>query len=104
MADYYDIYITARDEAEARRIGETLVAERLAACANIQPIRSIYRWQGKMEEASEAALLLKTRADLVNQAIARVKALHSYEVPCIVATPIERGNPAYLEWINESTR
>ena len=104
MADYYDIYITTGDEAEARKIGGTLIAERLAACANIHPIRSIYRWRGEIEETDEAALLLKTRADLVGQIIARVKALHSYEVPCIIATPIETGNPAYLEWISESTR
>jgi periplasmic divalent cation tolerance protein len=104
MADYCDIYVTTRDEAEARRIGEALVAERLAACANIHPIGSIYRWRGQLETASEAALLLKTRGDLVSEVIVRVKALHSYEVPCIIATPIETGNPAYLEWINESTR
>jgi len=104
MADYYDIYITTRDEAEASKIGETLVVERLAACVNIHPVSSIYRWQGKIETASEAALLVKTRADLVSQVIARVKALHSYEVPCIIATRIEAGNPAYLEWISESTR
>ena len=104
MADYYDIYITARDEAEARAIGETLIAERLAACANIHPVRSIYRWRGEIEAASEAALLLKTRADLVSQVIARVKALHSYDVPGIIATPIETGNPVYLKWISDSTR
>jgi periplasmic divalent cation tolerance protein len=104
MADYYDIYVTTRDEAEAKKIGETLVAERLAACANIHPIGSIYCWRGEIERASEAALLLKTRADLVSEVIIRVRALHSYEVPCIIATPIETGNPTYLKWISESTR
>lgn len=100
---YCSIYITTGDEDEARRIGRTLVEERLVACVNILPIKSIYRWKGKIEEEGEAAMFLKTRAELAERVIERVKELHSYEVPCIVSLPIEKGNPDYLKWIEEST-
>jgi len=101
---YHSIYITTKDEEEAKRIGKTLVEEKLAACVNIHPIKSIYRWGGKIEEEGETALLVKTKAELADEVIERVKELHSYEVPCIVSLPIEKGNPAYLEWIKESTK
>jgi periplasmic divalent cation tolerance protein len=101
---YYSIYITTKDEEEARRIGKTLVEEKLAACVNIHPIKSIYRWGGGIEEEEETALLVKTKAELADEVIERVKELHSYEVPCIVSLPIEKGNPAYLKWIKESTK
>ena len=101
---YCSIYITTGDEAEARKIGRTLVEEKLAACVNFHPIQSIYRWEGKIEEEREIAVLVKTRAELADRVIERVKELHSYEVPCIVSFPIEKGYPAYLQWIGESTR
>ncbi|MFC1904443.1 divalent-cation tolerance protein CutA [Chloroflexota bacterium] len=100
---YHLIYVTTQDEAEAREIGRTLVEERLAACVNIFPIKSIYRWQGTIEEAGEVAMFIKTRAELADKIIKRVKELHSYEVPCIVSLPIEKGYPDYLKWIEEST-
>ncbi len=100
---YRFIYITASDEAEARKIGKTLVEERLAACVNIHPIQSIYRWEGEIEEEGEAAMLVKTRTELVDKVIKRVKELHSYEVPCIVSLSIDKGYPDYLKWIEEST-
>lgn len=101
---YCLIYITTQDEDEARKIGRTLVEEKLAACVNIHPIQSIYRWEGKISEESEAAMLVKTRTELVDRVIGRVKELHSYEVPCIVSSPINSGNPGYLKWIEESTK
>ena len=101
---YRSIYITTRDEDEARRIGKTLVEEKLAACVNIHPITSIYRWQGEIEEEGEAAMLVKTTAELADRVIERVKELHSYEVPCIVSLSIDKGYPGYLKWIEESTR
>ncbi len=101
---YCSIYITTGSEDEARRIGRTLVEEKLAACVNIFPIESIYRWQGNIEEEGEVAMFVKTRGELVDQVIDRVKELHSYEVPCIVSLPIAKGNPDYLKWIEESTR
>ncbi len=101
---YCSIYITTGDEDEARRIGRTLVEERLAACVNILPIKSIYRWEGDVEEEGEMVMFVKTRAELADQVIERVKELHSYEVPCIVSFPITKGNPDYLKWIEESTK
>ena len=101
---YHSIYITTKDEEEAKRIGKTLVEEKLAACINIHPVKSIYRWGGGIEEEEETALLVKTKAELADEVIERVKELHSYEVPCIVSLPIEKGNPAYLKWIKESTK
>ena len=101
---YRLIYITTGDEAEAKKIGRTLVEEKLAACVNFYPIQSIYRWEGEIEEEGEIAILVKTRAELVDRVIERVKELHSYEVPDIISLPIEKGYPAYLQWIEESTK
>ncbi len=101
---YCSIYITAGDEDEARRIGRILVEEKLAACVNILPIKSIYRWEENIAEDSEVTMFVKTRAELADQVIERVKELHSYEVPCIVSLPIIKGNPDYLKWIEESTK
>jgi len=99
------VYITAKDRDEARRIGRQLVDERLAACANvIDGVESIYWWDGAVREESEAALVVKTKEALVPQLIERVKALHSYDCPCIVALPILDGNPAFLQWIADETR
>ncbi|MFC1992995.1 divalent-cation tolerance protein CutA [Chloroflexota bacterium] len=101
---YRSVYITARDEDEAGRIGRTLVEEKLAACVNIHPIKSIYRWEGEIQEGGEVAMFVKTRAELVDEVIERVKELHSYEVPCIVSLQIEKGYTDYLKWIDESTK
>ena len=104
MSDAVFVYVTAGSVAEAERIGRALVEERLAACANILPgMRSIYRWQGKVEEASEAVLVLKTARKTLDELTARVKALHSYELPCVVALPIEAGNADYLAWIGRES-
>lgn len=98
------LYVTASNADEAKEIGEALVQERLVACANILgPIASIYWWQGRVQRESEAVLVAKTRAELVEHVIARVKALHSYTVPCIVSLPIEQGNPDFLGWIAAET-
>lgn len=91
------LYLTAANQAEAEKISRTLVEERLAACANVLgPIRSFYWWQGKVQDDAEVAFLLKTRTDLIDRVVARVKQLHSYTVPCVVTWPIEAGNPDYL--------
>lgn len=98
------IYITAKDAQEAEKIGNALVEERLVACVNIlSPARSIYRWKGSIERESEVVIIAKTKNSLVDKVIARVRALHSYEVPCIEAIPIVNGNPAYLQWIMDET-
>ena len=97
-------YITAASMDEAERIGRTLVSEHLAACANILPgMHSIYRWKGAIETAEETVLLVKTRPELAEALTARVKALHSYEVPCVVILPITTGLPEFLRWIDDET-
>ncbi len=101
---YSLIYITTADAEEAKALGRALVEARLAACANVLPgIVPIFRWEGEVQEGSEAALIAKTRTDLVEQVIELVKERHSYECPCVVALPIEKGNPAFLDWIAEET-
>jgi periplasmic divalent cation tolerance protein len=97
-------YITAGSRDEALTIGRTVVQERLAACANVVAgTTSIYWWQGALEQADEAVLVLKTRAELVERLTARIRELHSYECPCVVALPIAAGNPDYLDWIARET-
>ena len=99
------IYITTPSRDEALKIGRALVMERLAACANALPgARSVYWWQGKMVEAEECVLVAKTRAGLVDRLVGRVRALHSYTCPAIVALPILEGNPDYLAWIAAETK
>ena len=100
---YRSIYITAANKTEAHRIGRALVEEKLAACTNYFPVDSIYRWEGKIEESGEFAIIAKSREELVERIIQRVKELHSYVVPCVVSWVIEKGNPKYLAWISEST-
>jgi periplasmic divalent cation tolerance protein len=98
------LYVTAADADEAARIGRTVVEERLCACANVLgPVRSFYWWNDAVQEGAEAALVLKTSGPLAEQAIARIKALHSYDVPCVVALPISGGNADFLDWIATET-
>lgn len=96
------IYITAGDIEEAKRIGRKLVEERLAACVNIFPVSSIYRWDNKVEEGNEFGIIVKTRTAKVEQVEKRVKELHSYDVPCVVSFKMDHGSKDYLKWINES--
>jgi periplasmic divalent cation tolerance protein len=98
------VYVTASSREEALNIGRTLVGERLAACVNIfDGVSSIYWWQGRLIEEGEASLILKSTSDLIPALIARVKQLHSYDCPCVVALPIAQGNPDYLDWIDKET-
>lgn len=88
------------DAALAQQIAETLVGEQLAACVNIMaPCRSVYRWQGKLENVSEVPLQIKTTAAAYPALQARLLQLHPYEVPEIVALPLAAGLPAYLTWV-----
>ena len=93
-------YVTAADAETALAIGRTLVEERLAACANILPgMRSVYRWQGAVEEAAETVLIVKTRVDLAPAVQERVVALHGYDCPCVAFLPVASGHAPYLDWI-----
>ncbi|MSO81477.1 MAG: divalent-cation tolerance protein CutA [Alphaproteobacteria bacterium] len=95
------LYVTCADAEEAMRIGRVLVEERIAACTNmLDGMRALYWWDGKVREGREAVLLVKTRADRVEAAIGRIKALHSYSVPCIAELAVGLGNPDYLAWIS----
>jgi len=101
--DVLSVYVTAGSVEQAERIGATLIEERLAACANILPgVRSIYRWKGAIQHDDEAALILKTRADLFDALETRVTELHEDDVPCIVAWPVERIAEGYRRWLSES--
>ena len=96
--------VTAASEEQAASIAQALVGERLAACANIVgPIRSIYRWQGEVQNDSEHLMLIKTRASLMSKIVRRVRELHSYEVPEVIALSIGDGSKPYLEWLLDST-
>ena len=98
-------FVTCRDVRQARRIARALVGERLAACVNVVPgVASIYRWKGKVEEARETLLLVKSTSARARGLEARVKALHSYEVPEVVTLKIAGGSADYLRWLRENTR
>ncbi len=98
------VFITVATAEEAERIGGALLADRLAACVQTVPVHSAYWWKGAIEEAGETLLIVKTAARLVDALTVRVRALHSYSVPEVIALPIVGGNPDYLRWIDESVR
>jgi periplasmic divalent cation tolerance protein len=98
------VFTNAPDEATAQALARTLVAERLAACVNIlAPCRSVYRWQGALEEASEVPMLIKTSARSYAALEAAIRAGHPYELPEIVALPLSAGLPDYLAWVVRET-
>ncbi len=98
------IYATAPSRDEAERIAQTVVGERLAACANLfDGVTSFFHWEGRLCRENETVLILKTAAQRVDGLTARIRQLHSYDCPCIVSIPIEAGNPDFLNWIEAST-
>jgi periplasmic divalent cation tolerance protein len=102
--EYVVVLVTTATAEDAARLGRTLVDERLAACANVVgPIRSIYRWQGAVEDATEHLVLLKARAADVPALDVRVRALHAYEVPEVLALPVTWGSAPYLAWLADAT-
>jgi periplasmic divalent cation tolerance protein len=97
------VYAVFASAEEAERIGRTVIEERLSACINIIPgVRSIYRWQGAIESADEVAAIFKTTAAGANALIARIAALHSYEIPCIVTWPVDKVLMGYADWVEGS--
>lgn len=99
------VYCTASSESETRALTEALVGERLAACVSAIPqIRSTYWWQGKIERGEEILLLIKTDSSKFNVLSKRIKAIHSYTVPEILALPVIKGNPDYLKWMRDSLK
>jgi len=96
------IFITSGKEEEAKRLARVLVEEKLAACVNILPnVESLYWWKGNIEVSKEWMLVVKTQGKMVNRIVKRVKEIHSYEVPEIIALPIAGGNKDYLRWISD---
>ena len=97
-------YSTCPDAASADRIARALVSERLAACVNRVPgVQSTYRWQGQVEQAEEVLLLIKTTSDRLGALTARLRALHPYELPELLAVEARAGLPAYLDWVAAET-
>lgn len=104
MSEYIVVFITAPNEDEAVKIANALVSERLAGCVNIiKGVRSIYSWQGKIEDEPEVLMILKTRQSLFEPLLKRVKELHTYSVPEVIALPIVEGSEDYLKWLSEVT-
>ncbi|MBM4241735.1 MAG: divalent-cation tolerance protein CutA [Euryarchaeota archaeon] len=97
---YALVYITTSGEEESKKIADRLVREKLAGCVNIVPaIESIYLWKGEIDNDSESLLIAKTKVDNLNNIIKRVKEIHSYDIPCILAIPVIHGSKDYLEWL-----
>lgn len=104
MSDYIVLFVTASSLEEARKIGLTLVEEQVVACANIIPqLQSIFHWQGKICQEEEVLILLKTQNHLFDRIKQRIQELHSYQVPEIIALPIQQGLEPYLSWISTET-
>ena len=104
MADEVIVLITASSKEEAVTIGRALVDEHLGACVNIIPeVFSLFFWEGKTQDARETLLIVKSRLSLMDKIIARVKSLHSYSVPEVIALPIIAGSQEYLDWVEAST-
>ncbi|REL39318.1 divalent-cation tolerance protein CutA [Rhodohalobacter sp. SW132] len=99
------LYVTTGNRDEARRIGKVLVEEKLCACVNIlDPMESLYWWNGEVQNETETVLIVKTTQKMVSEVTKRIKKLHSYEVPCVISLPLssEEGNPEYISWIRKS--
>jgi periplasmic divalent cation tolerance protein len=104
MTDALLVLTTVGDVAAAERLARTLVEERLVACANLlPPLRSIYRWQGKIADDPEVLILFKTQRATYERLQSRILELHPYEVPEVLALPIERGHEVYLQWLLNET-
>jgi periplasmic divalent cation tolerance protein len=102
MQEFIVVFVTTGSPGEGDRLARALVEERLAACVNrIGPIQSVYRWQGEVEQSDEELLVIKTRQTLFPALEKRVRELHSYSVPEIIALPILAGSDVYLRWLGE---
>ena len=105
MGDEILVLITASSGEEAAKIAKALVDERIVACVNIvSEVRSLFFWEGKTQDARESLLICKSRQPLMEKLVNRVKALHSYSVPEILALPVIAGSRDYLDWIKETVR
>lgn len=104
MSGYEICFVTAGDKAVVKKITEALLTEQLAACiSSVEKVKSVYRWKGKIEEAEEIIMIIKTRASLREEVMQCVKKNHNYEIPEILFIPAE-GSRDYLDWIGANTR
>jgi len=104
VTGWYQVSTTTESEIAAGKIAATLVEERLAACAQVLgPLRSVYRWEGAVTHATEWLCIAKTAEARLSALMARIRALHSYQLPEIVATPISTGDPGYLDWLRQES-
>jgi len=104
-SEYIIVFVTTANKTEAEKISQTLLTERLIACANIiNPVTSFFFWQGKIDGAEECLVVMKSRRDLFLELAERLKGLHSYEVPEVLAVPIVEGSAAYLSWMSAVLR
>ncbi len=97
------VYVTCKDEKEAKFIATRLLEQRLIACANIFPVRSLLRWQGKIVDEAETAMLCKAKKEDFERIKEEVKQLHTYEIPCIVALPWHGSDDEFMKWVQEET-
>jgi periplasmic divalent cation tolerance protein len=105
VGDEIIVLITTSTRDEAAKIGKVLVDEHLAACVNIVPeVRSLFFWEGKTQNERETLLICKSRLPRMEQLVERVKSLHSYTVPEVVALPIVAGSRDYLDWVKDATQ
>ena len=103
-ADVYLVVTNLPDRESAGKLAHALIEKRLAACVNVlSPCRSVYRWQGKTEDAEEFTVLIKTTRERYPALEAAIRAKHPYELPEIIAVPLAGGLPAYLEWVQSET-
>ncbi|MHC1636479.1 MAG: divalent-cation tolerance protein CutA [Candidatus Methanospirareceae archaeon] len=101
--DFIVVFCTT-PKGEGEKIAKILVEERLAACVNVAEVNSFFRWKGKMEREEEALLVIKTHKRKMEEMIKRIREVHSYELPEIIALPIIAGYDKYLEWVEEETK
>lgn len=99
MSEFIIVYTTFPHRRKARALAKNLIKKKLVACANVFKIDSLYQWKGKLEEAREYGVFLKTRAELYPQVEAKIKSCHPYELPCIISWKIEQGSKEFLNWI-----
>jgi periplasmic divalent cation tolerance protein len=104
LPQYGIVFVTASSQPEAEAIAQALLQCRLAACVSLTPIRSLYTWKGDVQDEAEWQLMIKTELQNFPQIEAKVRELHSYEVPEVIALPIVAGSEAYLSWISEQVR
>ncbi len=102
MTEFIVVLVTSPSEGEAEKLASRLVDEKLAACVNILPTSSLFRWEGKLSKEDESLLIIKTRYSLFHNLEKRVKELHSYQVPEIIALPVVAGSKQYLDWVAEN--